>query len=126
MKIIYIRDYTILVFYQISIQYFDSQSTRLGRQAFGNITFAGITQHVAKYALLHHDTNMREIYSNLMLNHWQVPKPNLLISVTGSAHMIKGINGALLDAFRRGLYESAAHTGAWIVSGQFFHHITNY
>lgn len=63
---------------------------------------------------------MREIYSKLMLEHWQVPKPNLLISVTGSAHMIKGINGALLDAFRRGLYESAAHTGAWIVSGQFF------
>jgi len=31
--------------------------------------------------------------------------------------MIKGINGALLDSFRRGLYESAANTGAWIVSG---------
>lgn len=74
-----------------------------GRRAFGNITFAGITQHVAKYALVQHDTKMQHIYHELMLNHWQIPMPNLLISVTGSAHMIKGINGALLDAFRRGM-----------------------
>ena len=96
---------------------FRYQKVKSGNKAFGNITFAGITQHVAKYALLHHHTKMRHIYHDLLLNFWQVPRPNLLISVTGSAHMIKGINGALLDAFRRGLYESAANTGAWIVSG---------
>ncbi|CBY41308.1 unnamed protein product, partial [Oikopleura dioica] len=60
---------------------------------------------------------MSRVYNELLLKHWSIPRPTLLISVTGSAHMIKGIQGSLLDAFRRGLYESAAHTGAWIVSG---------
>lgn len=60
---------------------------------------------------------MRTIYEDLMINHWGLARPNLLISVTGIADDIHGIDGGLIDYFRRGLYESANSTQAWIISG---------
>lgn len=90
---------------------------KTGRKAFGRIAFKGDSQQFAHFALLDQNSKMSRVYNELLLKHWSIPRPTLLISVTGSAHMIKGIQGSLLDAFRRGLYESAAHTGAWIVSG---------
>jgi hypothetical protein len=67
-------------------------SIKTGKKAFGNITFAGVTQHVAKYALLPSDLDMKKVYNDLMLDHWQIPAPNLILSVTGSAHLLKGKN----------------------------------
>ena len=61
--------------------------------------------------------DMRTIYEELMIDHWGLARPNLLISVTGIADDIHGIDGGLIDYFRRGLYESANSTQAWIISG---------
>ena len=65
----------------------------------------------------HKKFDMRTIYEELMINHWGLARPNLLISVTGIADDIHGIDGGLIDYFRRGLYESANSTQAWIISG---------
>ena len=69
-----------------------------GDKGFGSLQFAGITQHVAKYALIkprHGDRfDMRSIYEDLMIDQWKIPRPNLIISVTGIADDINGIDGS--------------------------------
>ena len=88
-----------------------------GDKAFGKLTFAGITQHIARYALIKPTFDMETIYEELMIKRWRLERPNLLISVTGVADDINGIDGGLMDDFRRGLYESASRSNAWIISG---------
>ena len=40
---------------------------------------------------------METIYEELMIKRWRLERPNLLISVTGIADDINGIDGGLMD-----------------------------
>lgn len=47
---------------------------------------------------------------------WNLPKPQLILSVTGGAQNFT-ISNRMKKAFKRGLIKAAATTGAWIITG---------
>ena len=47
---------------------------------------------------------------------WNLPKPQLIISVTGGAKKFT-MSHPMKKAFKRGLIKAAASTGAWIITG---------
>jgi transient receptor potential cation channel subfamily M protein 2 len=53
------------------------------------------------------------MYSN---KQWNLPKPKLIISVTGGAQNFT-IPHRMKKAFKEGLIKAAASTGAWIITG---------
>uniref|UniRef100_A0A7M4EAF1 TRPM SLOG domain-containing protein n=1 Tax=Crocodylus porosus TaxID=8502 RepID=A0A7M4EAF1_CROPO len=83
--------------------------------AFGDISFTGLGQKVGKYVRVSSDTPPRIIY-HLMIQHWGLDPPNLLISVTGGAKNFN-MKQRLKNIFRRGLVKVAQTTGAWIITG---------
>jgi transient receptor potential cation channel subfamily M protein 2 len=54
---------------------------------------------------------MKSIYS-----HWALPRPKLILSVTGGAKNFT-IPHRIKKAFKEGLVKAAASTGAWIITG---------
>nr|XP_019601291.1 PREDICTED: transient receptor potential cation channel subfamily M member 2 isoform X2 [Rhinolophus sinicus] len=83
--------------------------------AFGNIVFTGLGQKVGKYVRVSQDTPSSVIYQ-LMIQHWGLDVPSLLISVTGGAKDFN-MKPQLKSIFRRGLIKVAQTTGAWIITG---------
>ena len=51
---------------------------------------------------------------SLMIDHWGLDRPNLLISVTGGAKNFH-MRPRLKEVFRRGLMKAAASTGSYIL-----------
>ncbi|TSK92937.1 Transient receptor potential cation channel subfamily M member 2 [Bagarius yarrelli] len=83
--------------------------------AFGDISFGGIGQKAGKYVRVSSDTPVEKLHQ-LMIEHWKLQPPNLLISVTGGAKNFF-MKTELKNKFRRGLIKVAQTTGAWIVTG---------
>ncbi|KAL8563213.1 hypothetical protein ACOMHN_053960 [Nucella lapillus] len=87
----------------------------MGTNSFGEIEFVGYGGKVAKYVRVATDTQM-PMMRKLLMDQWNMERPNLLISVTGGAKNFQ-MRLRLKDAFRRGLMKAALSTGAWIVTG---------
>ncbi|XP_062389510.1 transient receptor potential cation channel subfamily M member 2-like [Sardina pilchardus] len=87
--------------------------------AFGDIDFGGLGQNKSKYVRVSSDTPADVLY-HLIKNRWELPTPNLLISVTGGAKNFY-MRTHLKQKFRRGLIKVAQTTGgwagAWIITG---------
>ncbi|XP_043916462.1 transient receptor potential cation channel subfamily M member 2-like [Protopterus annectens] len=83
--------------------------------AYGDLTFTGLTQNVSKYIRVSSKTPPEVLYK-LMTECWRLKVPNLLISVTGGAKNFN-MKPKLKDIFRRGLIKAAQSTGAWIITG---------
>ncbi|XP_014879157.1 transient receptor potential cation channel subfamily M member 2-like, partial [Poecilia latipinna] len=67
------------------------------------------------YVRVFTDTKPEVLYE-LLTTQWELPRPNLLISVTGGAKNFY-LKSNLKKAFHRGLIKVAQTTGAWIITG---------
>uniref|UniRef100_A0A3P8S632 Transient receptor potential cation channel, subfamily M, member 4a n=1 Tax=Amphiprion percula TaxID=161767 RepID=A0A3P8S632_AMPPE len=76
--------------------------------AFGELEFAGFLR-------LSCDTPPQIVYT-LMTAHWNLPSPNLVVSVVGGEGHEK-IKTWVRDVLRNGLVRAAQSTGAWILTG---------
>ncbi|XP_077304778.1 transient receptor potential cation channel subfamily M member 2 [Lithobates pipiens] len=83
--------------------------------AFGDISFSGLSPRAGKYVRVSSDTSSSVLYQ-LMTQQWGLEVPNLLISVTGGAKDFR-MKMRLKNIFRRGLVKAAQTTGAWIITG---------
>ncbi|XP_078514886.1 transient receptor potential cation channel subfamily M member 2-like isoform X2 [Lissotriton helveticus] len=82
--------------------------------AFGDLTFEGPEIKKAKYVRASINISPKVLYE-MMTDHWQLSKPNLVISVTGGAKHFN-MNPRLKDLFSKGLVKAARRTGAWIIT----------
>ncbi|XP_061181480.1 transient receptor potential cation channel subfamily M member 2-like [Saccostrea echinata] len=87
----------------------------LPTDAFGELEFVGYEDIQRKYIRIDTETNMRDVL-HLLLNVWDMKKPNLLISVTGGTENFR-MKSKLKDIFRRGMIKASTSTGAWIITG---------
>ncbi|XP_030642340.1 transient receptor potential cation channel subfamily M member 2-like [Chanos chanos] len=83
--------------------------------AFGEIDFGGLGQKTSKYVRVSSDTEPDTLYE-LLITHWKLQPPNLVISVTGGAKNFH-MKDHLKRTFRKGLIKVAQTTGAWIITG---------
>ncbi|KAM9804938.1 transient receptor potential cation channel subfamily M member 2-like [Neosynchiropus ocellatus] len=82
--------------------------------AFGDIRFGGSSQKPSKYARVSADTDP-EVLFQLLTEQWNLPPPNLLISVAGGTKNFS-LRSSLKNMFHRGLIQVTQTTGAWIIS----------
>uniref|UniRef100_A0A3B3YQT6 Uncharacterized protein n=1 Tax=Poecilia mexicana TaxID=48701 RepID=A0A3B3YQT6_9TELE len=91
----------------------DKHVHEVSTDAFGVIKFGG--QKSSKYVRVFTDTKPEVLYE-LLTKQWKLPRPNLVISVTGGAKNFY-LKSHLKKAFHRGLIKVAQTTGAWIITG---------
>ncbi|ESO93554.1 hypothetical protein LOTGIDRAFT_161660 [Lottia gigantea] len=86
--------------------------------AYGELEFDDDNNQVAKFVRVGdcEEGEVKRILDNLLIKHWNLQKPNLLISVTGGAKNFD-MKARLKEVFRRGLQKAAESTGAWIITG---------
>ncbi|XP_070540267.1 transient receptor potential cation channel subfamily M member-like 2 [Ptychodera flava] len=85
--------------------------------AFGKITFvseAEGTKKPAKYVRISDDTPLNDILELFHL--WKLPRPNLVISITGGAKNYK-LGEQHAEVFSRGLVNAAQTTPTWLITG---------
>ena len=88
---------------------------RDGRMAdFGTLAFLGGTR--TAYYIRVSDTTSSDLLSHFLEKYWRLPRPDVLISVTGSAASLQ-LTSQLQRVFDRGLASAAAMTNAWIFTG---------
>uniref|UniRef100_A0A3Q1EV02 Transient receptor potential cation channel, subfamily M, member 4a n=1 Tax=Acanthochromis polyacanthus TaxID=80966 RepID=A0A3Q1EV02_9TELE len=83
--------------------------------AFGELEFAGAGRRHSNFLRLSCDTPPQIVYT-LMTTHWNLPSPNLVVSVVGGEGHEK-IKTWVRDVLRNGLVRAAQSTGAWILTG---------
>lgn len=85
--------------------------------AFGQIDFQGGASHAnkAQYVRLDYLTPSERTLQ-LLLHHWQLELPKLLISVHGGIANFE-LQPKLKRVFNKGLIKAANTTGAWIITG---------
>ena len=81
---------------------------------FGSLSFLGGTRtaHFVRVS----DTTSSATLSHFLEKYWRLPRPDVLISVTGSAASLH-LTAQLQRVFDRGLAAAAAMTNAWIFTG---------
>ena len=81
---------------------------------FGSLSFLGgsRTANLIRVA----DTTSSAALSHFLEKYWRLPRPDVLISVTGSAASLH-LTSQLQRVFDRGLAAAAAMTNAWIFTG---------
>ena len=84
--------------------------------SFGSVRFSGSKQMPAKWAAFSSESRSEDVVS-LLCDTWGLPKPPVLISVTGSALPLNEMSSKSKAIFRRGLREAARQTSAWILTG---------
>ncbi|KAI5609738.1 transient receptor potential cation channel, subfamily M, member 4a [Silurus asotus] len=83
--------------------------------AFGEVEFEGASKRHSYFVRLSWDTPPATVYS-ILTNHWGLPTPNLVVSVTGGVGKCK-VKTWVRDVLSQGLVRAAQSTGAWILSG---------
>ncbi|XP_070579638.1 transient receptor potential cation channel subfamily M member-like 2 [Ptychodera flava] len=87
--------------------------------SFGEIEFIGFGQSTNKrapYIRVAEDTPATTLWK-LLVEQWKIPKPKVLISVTGGAQNFFFKDDRLKILFNKGLFKAAISTGAWIITG---------
>ena len=86
---------------------------------FGSVRFAGTKPpkgRAAKWAAFSSDSPPDDVVG-LLCETWDLPRPPVLISVTGAAKELDEMRAKDKAIFRRGLREAARQTSAWILTG---------
>ena len=81
---------------------------------FGSLSFLGGSR--TAYFIRLSDTTSSMMLSHFLEKYWRLPRPDVLISVTGSAASLH-LTSQLQRVFDRGLASAAAMTNAWIFTG---------
>ena len=90
-------------------------SCKDGRMAdFGSVSYLSGTR-AAKWIRVSDSTSVVGL-SHFLEKFWRLPRPDVLISVTGSAASLQ-LTSTLQRVFDRGLATAAAMTNAWIFTG---------
>ncbi|XP_077980495.1 transient receptor potential cation channel subfamily M member-like 2 [Glandiceps talaboti] len=85
--------------------------------SFGEINFIGFGHSSKSAPYIRVDKNTKaDILWDLLIDHWEMPTPKVLISVTGGAQDFF-FKDRLKNLFNKGLYKAAVSTGGWIVTG---------
>jgi hypothetical protein len=82
---------------------------------FGELRFPACKKDPSKWACFAPDTKGSDMLT-LLCETWGLPRPPVLISVTGAAGSLE-MKGKDRAIFKRGLREAARRTQAWIVTG---------
>ncbi|XP_043939343.1 transient receptor potential cation channel subfamily M member 4-like isoform X2 [Protopterus annectens] len=82
--------------------------------AFGDVEFAGAGKKYRKFIRLSSETNPEIVY-HLIVSHWKIPPPNLVVSVIGGG-VSSNMKTRVKDILRKGLVKAAQSTGAWIIT----------
>eukprot|EP00736_Rhodelphis_marinus_P002900 Rmarinus@m.18823 len=88
---------------------------RLPTNSYGKINFLSDRMKSAQYVRVSEETDPKDVVQ-LMYEYWRLPRPQLVISVTGGAQDFD-LKPSLRHAFMRGLMRTATSTKAWIISG---------
>ena len=83
--------------------------------AYGTIQFDGDDPNKARYIRLSSRTQL-DVVVQLMIDHWQVKKPKLVISIRGGRPNFK-LNPELKKLIRTGLVGAAQSTGKMLMQG---------
>ncbi|XP_070546986.1 transient receptor potential cation channel subfamily M member-like 2 [Ptychodera flava] len=87
--------------------------------SFGEIDFVGFGQLTTTrkpYIRVAEDTSVETLWK-LMIDKWEIPKPKMIISVTGGTTNFDFEDDRLKILFNQGLFKAAISTDAWIVTG---------
>lgn len=84
--------------------------------AFGAIRFTSTKRPPAKWACVSKDASIDDVVG-LLTETWGLPRPPVIISVTGAAAGLANMRARDKAIFRRGLRSAARATSAWIVTG---------
>ncbi|XP_067945050.1 transient receptor potential cation channel subfamily M member-like 2 [Watersipora subatra] len=86
-------------------------------QAFGRIRFGKKTEEQYKppYIRLSDDDDQADLL-DLLLKHWQLPKPKLVVSIVGGAERFQFDKSRSSIMFKQGLIDLATTTGVWILT----------
>jgi hypothetical protein len=82
----------------------------------GKVRFFGNTKPAKPYLVLSDDSHPLKVRVMLEKD-WELPPPDLLISVTGGAMHFESPHPKLEETFRRAMMRAAIGTNAWIVTG---------
>ncbi|KAK7091956.1 hypothetical protein V1264_009572 [Littorina saxatilis] len=85
----------------------------------GIIRFRGYDSHTedSPFIRVKHNHDMKEVWQMMTDDdHWRLPLPKLLISVTGEAKTLTP-HPRVKAILKQGLVNAAANTGAWIITG---------
>ncbi|CAK9293432.1 unnamed protein product [Gordionus sp. m RMFG-2023] len=90
-------------------------TSTLHTNAFGTIEFQGIShRHNAQYIRLSYDTPPESI-AQLMISHWGIEFPKLLISIHGGLSNFE-LSPKLSNLFQKGLVKAAKTTVTWMLT----------
>uniref|UniRef100_A0A8C9SF99 Transient receptor potential cation channel subfamily M member 4 n=1 Tax=Scleropages formosus TaxID=113540 RepID=A0A8C9SF99_SCLFO len=89
-------------------------SSEYPTDAYGELEFAGAGRRSSHFLRMSCDTPPQVIYS-LLTTHWNVPPPNLVVSVVGGEGCEK-VKTWVREVLRQGLVKAAQSTGAWILT----------
>ncbi|KAJ7989985.1 hypothetical protein DPEC_G00310160 [Dallia pectoralis] len=89
-------------------------SSEYPTDAFGEVHFIGAGRRHSDFLRLSCNTPASMAY-RVMTNHWNMPAPNLVISVVGGGN--EKVKPWVRDVLRQGLVKAAQSTGAWILTG---------
>ncbi|XP_048846872.1 transient receptor potential cation channel subfamily M member 4a [Brienomyrus brachyistius] len=90
-------------------------STEFPTDAFGELEFAGTGRRISHFIRLASDSEPQKVY-NLLTCIWNIPRPNLVVSVVGGNSQQK-LKTWVRKVLRQELVRAAQSTGAWIVTG---------
>uniref|UniRef100_A0A8C7PLI2 TRPM SLOG domain-containing protein n=1 Tax=Oncorhynchus mykiss TaxID=8022 RepID=A0A8C7PLI2_ONCMY len=99
------------------VSHWDSSqhSSEYPTDAFGELEFAGASKRHSKFLRLSWDTPPSIVYT-LMMAHWGLPPPNLVVSVVSGEGRAK-VKTWVREVLRQGLVKASQSTGAWILTG---------
>ncbi|XP_077959776.1 transient receptor potential cation channel subfamily M member 4-like [Gasterosteus aculeatus] len=89
-------------------------SSEYPTDAFGELQFAGGGKRQSYFLRLSWDTPPSLVY-NLMIAHWHLPAPNLVVSIVGGEGRTK-VKTWVREVLRQGLVKASQSTGAWILT----------
>ncbi|XP_061911812.1 transient receptor potential cation channel subfamily M member 4-like [Entelurus aequoreus] len=98
------------------VNHWDSaqHSSECPTDAFGELQFAGSSKRHSYFLRLSWDTPPSMVYT-LMTAHWDLPAPNLVVSVVGGEGRTK-VKTWVREVLRQGLVKASQSTGAWILT----------
>ncbi|XP_028669413.1 transient receptor potential cation channel subfamily M member 4a [Erpetoichthys calabaricus] len=80
--------------------------------AYGTLEFSGVSRKQSHFLRCSNSTDPKIIY-NMLTGTWNIPPPNLVVSVMGGSDKMKAW---MIDVLRQGLVRAAQSTGAWIIT----------